>query len=92
MITPFGNRIIVRPDKPETTTASGLYIPETSKQKAITGLVIAVGRGKYIDGTLVQPEAQIGDRIIINQYSGTEYKVDDEVIIIIDDSDILAKF
>ena len=61
MLKPLGNKILVQPSPEEEKTASGLYVPDTAKKKPTEGTVVAVGRGKYDDGKLVEPEVKAGD-------------------------------
>ena len=66
MLKPLGDKIIVKPKPEEDKTAGGIYVPDTAKKKSTEGEVIAVGRGKYVDGKLVEPEVKVGDYIIMH--------------------------
>ena len=86
MIKPLADRVLIQPKEAETKTASGLYIPDTAKEKPSEGKVLAVGPGKK-DEPL---EVKVGDEVIYGKYSGTEVTVDDVKYLIVKQSDILA--
>lgn len=92
-LVPLGDRVIVEPVEREETTASGIVLPETAKEKPQEGKVIAVGEGKKNDdGTRVPLDVAVGDRVIFAKYAGTEFKLDgDNKVLILKESDILAK-
>lgn len=90
MLKPLGNKILVQPSPEEEKTASGLYVPDTAKKKPTEGTVVAVGRGKYEEGTLVAPEVQVGDVVIYSKYGGTEVTIDNTDYVILDEDSILA--
>ena len=91
MIKPLADRVLVEPKEAETKTASGLYIPDTAKEKPQQGKVIAVGNGKYTDnGTLLKPEVKAGDEVVFAKYSGTPIKHDGKDYLILEERDILA--
>ena len=91
-LQPLGDRIVVRPIKKEEVTKGGIVLPDTAKEKPQEGEVIAVGPGKLTDdGTRLEMEVKKGDKVIFAKYAGTEYKIDDEELLIIRDSDVLAK-
>jgi len=90
-IKPLGDRVVVKPMPAEEKTASGLFIPDSAKEKPQEGLVVAVGPGKVTDnGTRVAPEVKAGDRILFGKYSGTDIKVDGVEHLILREDDILA--
>ena len=90
-LQPLEDRIVVRPGKSEETTASGLVIPDTAKEKPQQGEVVAVGPGKLTeDGKRIAPELKEGDRVLYGKYSGTEVTVGDEQYLILRESDVLA--
>ncbi|MBS7303539.1 MAG: co-chaperone GroES, partial [Lachnospiraceae bacterium] len=74
----------------EETTKSGIVIPGQNKEKPQQAEVIAVGPGGMVDGKEVKMEVKVGDQVIYSKYSGTEVKIDDEELIIVKQSDILA--
>ncbi len=91
-IHPLADRVLVKPMEKEEKTKSGIYLPDTVKEKPQEGEVLAVGPGKMTDeGKRVPPDLKVGDRVIYAKYGGTEIKVDDEDLIILRESDILAK-
>ncbi|MEZ4464583.1 MAG: co-chaperone GroES [bacterium] len=90
-IRPLYDRIIVRRVEAETMTKSGLYIPDTAKEKPIEGEVIAVGNGKPADDGTIRPlEVKAGDRVLFGKYSGTEIKLDGEENLILREDEVLA--
>ncbi|MCI6526514.1 MAG: co-chaperone GroES [Candidatus Cryptobacteroides sp.] len=86
MIKPLADRVLIQPKEAETKTASGLYIPDTAKEKPSEGKVLAVGPGKKDEPM----EVKVGDEVIYGKYSGTEVTVDDVKYLIVKQSDILA--
>ena len=91
-LQPLADRVLVRPIEKEEKTKSGIYLPDTAKEKPQEGEVIAVGPGKMSDdGKRIVMDLKAGDIVIYAKYGGTEVKVDDEELIILRESDILAK-
>ncbi len=91
-LQPLGDRILVKPMEKEERTKSGIYLPDTAKEKPQEGEVIAVGPGKYDEtGKRIPMDLKVGDRVIYAKYGGTEIKVDDVELMILRESDILAK-
>jgi chaperonin GroES len=91
-LQPLADRVLVRPIEKEEKTKSGIYLPDTAKEKPQEGEVIAAGPGKLDEnGKRVPMELKVGDRVIYTKYGGQEIKVDDEELIILRESDILAK-
>ena len=86
MIRPLSDRVLVEPKEAETKTASGLYIPDTAKEKPQQGTVLAVGPGKKDEPM----EVNEGDVVLYGKYAGTEVVVDDKKYLIMKQSDILA--
>jgi chaperonin GroES len=90
-IKPLEDRILVRPEEGEETTASGIVIPDTAKEKPQEGTVLAVGEGKRSDtGDLIPMDVKEGDKVIYSKYGGTEIKVDGEELLILSARDVLA--
>jgi chaperonin GroES len=90
-IKPLEDRILVRPEEGEETTASGIVIPDTAKEKPQEGTVLAVGPGKRSDsGELIPVDVSEGDRVIYSKYGGTEIKVSGEDLLIPSSRDVLA--
>ena len=92
-IQPMGDRLLVKPMQLEEKTKSGIYLPDTAKEKPQEGKVIAVGPGRMTDDgkTRITPEVEVCDIIIYTKYGGSEIKIDGEEFIIMRESDILAK-
>ena len=90
-IKPLEDRIVIQQVEAETTTASGLVLPDTAKEKPQEAEVIALGTGKRDDSGKVIPfEVKAGDRVLISKYGGTEVKVGDETLLIVNEDDILG--
>ena len=90
-IKPLEDRIVVKPLDAEQTTASGLVIPDTAKEKPQEGEVVAVGPGRLTeDGKRVAPEVKKGDRILVGKYSGTEVKIDGTEYVILREDEVLG--
>ena len=91
-LQPLGDRVVVKAIQREEKTKGGIVLPDTAKEKPQEGKVIAVGPGKLAeDGKRIAMEVKVGDSIIYAKFAGTEIKLDDEELIIIRESDILAK-
>jgi chaperonin GroES len=91
-LQPMGDRLVVKPMQSEEKTKSGIYLPDTAKEKPQEGKVIAVGPGRVTDeGKRIAMDVEVGDTIIYTKYGGSEIKIDDEELIIMRESDILAK-
>ena len=89
---PLADRVVVRPIEREEQTKTGIYLPDTAKEKPQEGEVIAVGPGrKSEDGNVIAMDVKVGDIVIYAKYGGTEIKIDDEELMILRESDILAK-
>ncbi len=90
-IKPLEDRIVVKPLDAEQTTASGLVIPDTAKEKPQEGEVLAVGEGKYDDsGKRIPVDVSVGDKVLYSKYGGTEVKYDNEEYLILSSRDVLA--
>jgi chaperonin GroES len=90
-LKPLGDRIVVRQIAAEEVTASGIVLPDTAQEKPQRGEVLAVGDGRYDDGERVPLDVQVGDEVIYSKYGGTEVTIDDEDLLILRESDVLAK-
>ncbi len=91
-IKPLGNRLVVEPIEEEEITAGGIVLPETAKEKPQKGTVLAVGPGERNDkGEHMTLEVAEGDQVLFAKYSGTEIKYDGKKLLIMRESDILAK-
>jgi chaperonin GroES len=93
MLQPLEDRIVVRPSEAEETTASGLVIPDTAKEKPQQGEVLAVGPGRRAENTgdLIPLDVKVGDKVVYSKYGGTEFLFDGEELLILSSRDVLAK-
>lgn len=89
-LRPLADRLIVEAVEQEETTASGLYIPETAKEKPQQGHVLAVGPGRTEDGKNIKMDVKVGDKVLFAKYAGTEVKMDGKKLLIMKEADILA--
>ena len=92
-LQPLEDRIVVRPNDSEETTASGLVIPDTAKEKPQQGEVLAVGPGKRSEqsGEIIPLDISVGDTVVYSKYGGTEITSDNEDLLILTSRDVLAK-
>jgi len=91
-INPLGERVVIKPLPKEEVSKGGIVIPDTAKEKPQEGEIIAVGPGKLSEeGKRVAMEVKVGDKVIYSKYAGTEFKLDDEEVVILRESDILGK-
>jgi len=91
-IEPLGDRVVIKPLPKEEVSKGGIVLPDTAKEKPQEGEIIAVGPGKLSeDGKRIAMEVKVGDKVIYSKYAGNEFKLDDEEVIILRESDILAK-
>lgn len=91
-LAPLGDRVVVKAIEREEVTKGGIVLPDTVKEKPQEGKVIAVGPGKLTDeGKRIPMDVKVGDIVIYAKYAGTEFKLDDEELMILRESDILAK-
>ncbi|MGE5416144.1 MAG: co-chaperone GroES [Acidobacteriota bacterium] len=90
-VKPLGDRVVVKVLQGEEKTKSGIFLPDTAKEKPQEGEVLAVGTGKLLEnGTKVPLDVKVGDRIIFSKYGGMEIKIDGEEYLILGERDILA--
>jgi chaperonin GroES len=90
MIRPLGDRVVLEPVAKEETTASGIVLPDTAKEKPQEGKIVAVGSGHLKDGQRIPLEVKEGDRVLFSKYAGTEVKYEGKELLILRESDILA--
>jgi chaperonin GroES len=90
-LKPLGDRLIVKPTEEEEKTASGIVLPDTAKEKPQKGTVIAVGDGPIEDGKRRPLDVSEGDEILYSKYGGTEITVEDDDVLVLRESDVLAK-
>jgi len=92
-IDPLSDRVVVMPEDAEEKTASGIILPDTAQEKPHMGKIVAAGPGKVSDnGNVVKMSLQTGDKVLYGKYSGTEITLDGSEVLIMRESDILAKF
>jgi chaperonin GroES len=91
-LQPLDDRIVVKPGESEETTASGLVIPDTAKEKPQQGEVLAVGPGKRSEqtGEIVPLDIKVGDTVVYSKYGGTEFTIDGDDVLILSGRDVLA--
>jgi chaperonin GroES len=91
-LQPLADHVVVKPLAKEEKTRSGIYIPDTAKEKPQEGEIIAVGPGRLTDeGTRIVVDLKVGDIVIYARYGGSEIKIDDQELVIMRESDILAR-
>jgi len=90
-LKPLADRLVVEPKERQETTASGLILPETAKEKPQEGTILAAGPGRRDDdGNRIAMDVAVGDVVMYAKYGGTEIKIDDKKLLILKESDILA--
>jgi chaperonin GroES len=91
-IEPLGDRVVIKPIPKEEVSKGGIVLPDTAKEKPQEGEIIAVGPGRLSEkGERIAMEVKKGDRVIYSKYAGTEFKLDDEELVIMREGDILAR-
>jgi chaperonin GroES len=91
-IEPLGDRVVIKPTPKEEVSKGGILLPDTAQEKPQEGKIIAVGPGRLTeDGKRIAMEVKKGDKVIYSKYAGTEFKLDDEELVIMREGDILAK-
>ncbi|MDX6253768.1 MAG: chaperonin GroES [Frankiales bacterium] len=89
-IKPLEDRIVIQVLEAEQTTASGIVIPDTAKEKPQEGRVLAVGPGRFEDGARVPLDVEVGDKVIFSKYGGTEVKLSGQEYLVLSARDVLA--
>jgi chaperonin GroES len=90
-LKPLGDRLVVRPSAREEMTKSGIVLPDTVKERPQEGTILAVGPGRTLDdGTREPIEVAVGEKILFQKYAGTEFKLDEEDLLIHSQKDVLA--
>ena len=90
-IKPLEDRVVIKPELPDETVQGGIIIPDTAKEKPQKGKVMAIGPGKMSEtGTKIPMNVKVGDTVLYGKYSGTEITIDEEELLILRESDILA--
>jgi chaperonin GroES len=90
-LQPLGDRVVVKPTAKDEVTKSGLVLPDSAKEKPQEGEIIAAGPGRVLDnGQRLPLEIKAGDKVLYAKYAGTEFKIDDDELLILSERDILA--
>lgn len=91
-IRPLEDRVVVKPFEAEETTAGGIVLPDTAREKSLQGEVVAVGPGKLLEksGERADMSVKVGDRVLYGKYAGTEIELNGEDVVILRENDILA--
>ena len=89
-IKPLFDRVVLKIEKEQTSNVGGIFLPDMSKEKSQIATVVAVGNGGNIDGKEIKMEVSIGDRVLFSKFAGTEFKFENEDLLIIKQTDILA--
>ncbi|MGZ4030883.1 MAG: co-chaperone GroES [Tumebacillaceae bacterium] len=90
MIKPIGDRVVIKVVEREEKTASGLFLPDTAKEKPQEGEIVAVGTGKVVGNAVLPLELNVGDRVIYSKYAGTELKYEGVEYLLLREADVLA--
>jgi len=92
-LQPLGDRVVVEREESEEKTAGGIILPDTAKNKPARGTVVSLGNGRLLDdGTRAKFQVKVGDRVLFTTYSGEEFKLGDQELLLLHESDILAVF
>jgi chaperonin GroES len=90
-LRPLGDRVVIKPLARDEVTKSGLVLPDTAKEKPQQGEIVAVGPGRVLDsGERVSLDLNAGDRVLFAKYAGTEFKHEDDELLILSEKDVLA--
>jgi chaperonin GroES len=90
-LKPMGDRVVVKPKGREETTASGIVLPDTASEKPQQGEVLSVGPGRLLEnGKRVELDVKVGDTVLFAKYSGTEFKLESDDLLILNERDVLA--
>ncbi len=90
-VTPLHDRILVKRIEEKETVKGGIIVPDTAKEKPQEGEVVAVGTGKLHEGKRIPMDVEVGDRILLGKYGGTEIKIEDEEYLILRQDEVLGK-
>ena len=90
-IEPLGDKIVVKRMEADEKTSGGIILPDNAREKPQQGRILSVGHGRLLgDGTRAKPQVGEGDRVLFSSYAGTEIEIDGDVLLIMNESDILA--
>jgi len=91
-LQPLGDRVVVKATEQESQTKSGLYVPDSAKERPQEGVVVAVGPGRTTDeGKRIEMDVKVGDTVVYSKFAGTEFTEDGEELLVLTERDILAK-
>jgi chaperonin GroES len=90
-LQPLGDRVVVKPTPREEMTKSGIVLPDTAKEKPQEGMIVAAGPGRVLDDGKREPmDVKVGQKVLYGKYAGTEFKIEDDELLIVSQKDILA--
>ena len=90
-LQPLGDRVVIKPMEREEMTKSGIVLPDTAKEKPQEGMILAIGPGAFdADGKRIAMDVKVGQKVLYGKYAGTEFKIDDDELLIVSQKDILA--
>ena len=90
-VKPLGNRVVVEPMEQEDVTASGIFVPDSAKEKPQQGMILAAGPGDRDDnGNRIAMDVKVGDKVLFAKYAGTELKLDGKKLLILRETDLLG--
>ena len=90
-LQPLGDRVVLKPTAREEMTKSGIVLPDTAKEKPQEGMILAIGPGAFDnDGKRITIDVSTGDKVLYAKYAGTEFKLDEDDLLIVSQKDILA--
>ena len=90
-LKPLGDRLVIKPTPREETTKSGIVLPDTAKERPQEGTILAVGPGRTLDdGSREAMDVSVGQKVLFQKYAGTEFKLDEEELLILSQKDVLA--
>lgn len=90
-LRPLSDRVVVRRMEEEKTTAGGIVLPDSAKEKPVKGEILAVGEGKRADnGTVIPMSVKVGDKVLFGKYAGQEIKVDGQEVLVMREDDVIA--
>lgn len=90
-LQPLGDRLVVERDESETTTAGGIVLPDSAKDKPARGTVLSVGDGRLLeDGSRAPFQVKVGDHVLFSSYAGEEFKIKDRELVLLREEDVLA--
>ena len=90
-LKPLGDRLVVKPTPREEMTKSGIVLPDTAKERPQEGTILAIGPGRTLDdGSREAMDVSVGQKVLFQKYAGTEFKLDDEELLILSQKDVLA--